>query len=74
VSIAAETSGTFREIRREKRDAVVTSRGCTIEWRGLSSTSSNVSPTSSLTRDDQAGVDDEGSDETFPLREGPPPA
>ena len=45
VSMAAETSGTFRGIVRVKREAVRTSRGWTVECRGTSRTSSKVSPT-----------------------------
>ena len=51
VSIAAETSGTFSLISRVKREAVLTSRGCTNEWRGDSRTSSKVSAASVRMRD-----------------------
>ena len=44
VSMAAETSGMLREIVRVKRLTVETSRGCTAEYRGTRSTSSNVRP------------------------------
>src|SRR5437588_9386744 len=45
VSIAAATSGMWSERRRVKRERVSTLRGCTLECRGTSSTSSNVSAT-----------------------------
>jgi hypothetical protein len=60
VSMAAETSGTLRSMARVNRDAVCTSRGWTIEWRGLSNTSSKVSAASTRIRgsasDGAAGV------------------
>ena len=43
VSIAAETSGTWSGMARVNREVVETLRGCTVEWRGASSTSSKVS-------------------------------
>ena len=57
VSIAAETSGTLSAMPRVNRDAVVTSFGCTVEWRGARSTSSNVRAGISRTRaiPDRAG-------------------
>ena len=51
VSIAAETSGTVSSIPRVKRLTVSTSRGCTGEYRGASSTSSNVRAISERIRD-----------------------
>src|SRR5207249_352140 len=42
VSIAADTSGTLSGIPRVKRERTSTFRGCTLECRGTSSTSSKV--------------------------------
>ena len=44
VSIAAETTGMFRVMLREKRVSKLTSRGNTSEYAGTSSTSSKVRP------------------------------
>jgi hypothetical protein len=43
VSIAADTSGIFSVSRRVSLVDTSTLRGCTDEWLGTSSTSSNVS-------------------------------
>ena len=47
VSIAALTNGTFSEIFRVRRVETSTALGSTVEWRGLSRTSSNVSAVAS---------------------------
>src|SRR6187397_1267614 len=56
VSIAAEAKGTLSAIPRVNREFVVTSLGWTSECRGVSSTSSNVSTTSLLTRDNPSAA------------------
>ena len=47
VSIAADTSGMFRRIRRDRRVETSASRGTTALAAGTSSTSSKVSPSAS---------------------------
>src|SRR5438105_15177545 len=56
VSIAADENGTLSGIPRVKNEPVLTSFGCTRECRGVRRTSSKVSTTSFLTRDNASST------------------